>query len=97
MFKDMETSIQKLEVTLTENAEPKETIRDTILVMNDLLPKMDDFYTRVLPILEDLKKLQRQAADQVCCYSREFYIVVERYYDHFLTLQLGVNPIRLFL
>ena len=65
MLKEVESAIKKLEVTLTENADPKATIRDTILVMNDLLPKMDDFYTRVLPILEDLKKLQRQAADQV--------------------------------
>lgn len=26
---------------------------------------MDDFYTKVLPILDDLKKLQRQAVDHV--------------------------------
>ena len=65
IIKDVETSVKQMEEKITANADPKATIRDTIIVLRELMPKMDDFYTKVLPIMEDIKKLQRQAADQV--------------------------------
>ena len=65
MLKGVENSVEQVNNKLTENSDSKSTIRDTILVMRDLMPKMDDFYTRVLPVMEDLKKLHRQTADQV--------------------------------
>jgi hypothetical protein len=78
MIKDVESSVLKMEEKITETADPKATIRDTIVVLRELMPKMDDFYTKVLPIMEDLKKLQRQAADQVdiiyCWHSNLHYI-----------------------
>ena len=73
MIKGIEVSIGQLDLRLTENSDSKSTIRDTILVMRDLMPKMDDFYIKVLPVMEDLKKLQRQAVDQVSVlFSRSF-------------------------
>jgi hypothetical protein len=39
------------------------------------MPKMDDFYIKVLPLMEELKKLQRQSIDQVRLSSLLFVVV----------------------
>ena len=65
LLKGVETSVEQLDTRLTDHLDSKSTIRDTILVMRDLMPKMDDFYIKVLPLMEELKKLQRQSIDQV--------------------------------
>ena len=58
--------IQLKEVTSSSISSKTTTDTDaTLLVLREMLPSMEEFNIKALPIMEDLKKLQRQAADQV--------------------------------
>ena len=66
ILRDMEVSIIQLNEAVTSSKTPNSSDPEaTLLVLKDLLPGIEEFNIKALPMMEDLRKLKRQAADQV--------------------------------
>ena len=66
----MEVSIIQLNEAMTSSKTTNSSDPEaTLLILKDLLPGIEEFNIKALPMMEDLRKLKRQAADQVWHFS----------------------------